>query len=70
MDLSLTLLRRNFRNKISLFLIVGVIFVTPLCAIAEKRAEDFKAHMVKTPDGVSVSAQEWGNPTGVEIVLT
>jgi len=24
---------------------------------------------VKTPDGVNISAQEWGNPNGKEIVF-
>jgi non-heme chloroperoxidase len=29
----------------------------------------YKAFTVKTPDGVNISAQEWGNPNGPEIVL-
>jgi non-heme chloroperoxidase len=29
----------------------------------------YKAVSVKTPDGVTISAQEWGNPSGPEILL-
>ena len=29
----------------------------------------FKAVWVKTPDGLTISAQDWGNPTGPEIVF-
>lgn len=32
-------------------------------------SEDFKAKMVKAPDGVMLYAQEWGNSTGPEIVF-
>jgi non-heme chloroperoxidase len=29
----------------------------------------FKQVWVKTPDGLTISAQDWGNPTGPEIVF-
>ena len=29
----------------------------------------FKQVWVKTPDGLTMSAQDWGNPTGPEIVF-
>jgi non-heme chloroperoxidase len=31
--------------------------------------EKFKALSVKTPDGLTISAQEWGNPSGPEILF-
>jgi non-heme chloroperoxidase len=35
----------------------------------EKLQEKFKALSVKTPDGLTISAQEWGNPNGPEILF-
>jgi pimeloyl-ACP methyl ester carboxylesterase len=37
----------------------------------EKMAQDqkFKAVWVKTPDGLTISAQDWGNPNGPEILF-
>ena len=29
----------------------------------------YKPIAVKTPDGLTISAQEWGNPTGPEILF-
>jgi non-heme chloroperoxidase len=37
-------------------------------AVEEPKAKP-KALSVKTPDGVTISAQEWGNPSGPEIVF-
>ena len=52
-----------------LFILAGIILLMPFWAFAQAPAPDFKVHMVKTPDGISVSAQEWGNPAGPEILL-
>lgn len=38
-------------------------------AIAQNLSTDYKAQMVKTPDGLSISVQEWGNPNGPEILF-
>ena len=32
-------------------------------------APKFRPFTVQTPDGVMISAQEWGNPNGAEIVF-
>src|SRR5215470_7491281 len=36
---------------------------------AAAQDKKFKAVSVKTPDGLTISAQDWGNPTGPEIVF-
>ena len=59
----------SFRTPALIALFVGTLFLFPLCAFPQAPAADFKAHMVKTPDGVAVSAQEWGNPGGPEILF-
>jgi non-heme chloroperoxidase len=41
------------------------IFATPGLAQEQK----FKAVSVKTPDGLTISAQDWGNPNGPEILF-
>ncbi len=69
MEFSFASLRRIYRKEVSLFLLVGVIVLTPPYSIAQRQAEEFKTKMVKTPDGVSVSVQEWGNPDGPEILF-
>jgi pimeloyl-ACP methyl ester carboxylesterase len=33
------------------------------------RAEDYRSFTVKTPDGLRLSAQEWGNPNGPELLF-
>ena len=50
-------------------ILIGTIFLFPFYAFSQTPASDFKVHMVKTPDGVTVSAQEWGNPNGPEILF-
>ena len=44
---------------------------TLLAAITQGSAQapKYKPISVKTPDGLTISAQEWGNPNGPEIVL-
>src|SRR6516165_2249767 len=41
------------------------VVVTPTQAQEQK----FKAVSVKTPDGLTISAQDWGNPNGPEILF-
>lgn len=45
--------------------IVGAV----LFAAAPAHSQTYKSFTVKTPDGVNISAQEWGNPAGKEIVF-
>ena len=41
----------------------------PAIAQSQAIAPEFKAFTVQTPDGVMISAQEWGSPNGAEILL-
>ncbi len=41
----------------------------PAMAQAQTQDKPFKAVSVKTPDGLTISAQAWGNPSGPEIVF-
>ena len=44
-----------------------MIFAVCLCpGMAQAESKTFK---VRTPDGVMISAQEWGNPGGLEILM-
>ena len=38
-------------------------------APATPAAPGYRAHAVRTPDGLSIAAQEWGNPAGPEILF-
>lgn len=40
-----------------------------LFANAATHAQSYRSFVVKTPDGVNIAAQEWGNPGGKEIVF-
>jgi non-heme chloroperoxidase len=40
-----------------------------LVGTAPAYSASYKSFVVKTPDGVNISAQEWGNPNGKEIVF-
>jgi non-heme chloroperoxidase len=51
------------RIAFALFLVA----IVPSVGLAQ--APKYKAVSVKTPDGVSISAQDWGNPSGPEILL-
>src|SRR5499427_8715850 len=44
-------------------------FVTFLATSAQAQEQRFKAVSVKTPDGLTISAQDWGNPNGAEILF-
>src|ERR1700757_945181 len=40
-----------------------------LATSGQAQEQKFKAISVKTPDGLTISAQEWGNPNGPEILF-
>jgi len=44
-------------------------FLISLATPAQAQDQKFKAVSVKTPDGLTISAQEWGNPNGPEILF-
>src|ERR1700747_137108 len=44
-------------------------FLISLATSAQAQEQKFKAISVKTPDGLTISAQEWGNPNGPEILF-
>lgn len=48
---------------------VAVFLAAAPCAQAQTPAPKFKSYSVKTPDGLTIAAQEWGNPNGPEIVF-
>jgi non-heme chloroperoxidase len=50
--------------------IVNIAAVTTfLFGAAPAHSQSYKSFVVKTPDGVNISAQDWGNPNGKEIVF-
>src|SRR5215831_17084853 len=44
-------------------------FLVTLATSGQAQEQRFKAVSVKTPDGLTISAQEWGNPNGPEILF-
>jgi pimeloyl-ACP methyl ester carboxylesterase len=64
--------RFALRRSIAALSVVA-FFVAAPCALAQTQtpvsAPKFKSYSVKTPDGLTISAQEWGNPNGPEIVF-
>src|ERR1700745_4023285 len=44
-------------------------FLISLATSAQAQEQRLKAVSVKTPDGLTISAQDWGNPTGPEILF-
>ncbi len=44
-------------------------FVVAFTTTSSAQAQKFKAVSVKTPDGLTISAQDWGNPNGPEILF-
>src|SRR5512139_578071 len=63
-------MKRVFRTSCA-WLIVACLAVE--YGSAQAQAQDFapaaKTFTVRTPDGVSIAAQQWGNPDGPEILL-
>jgi non-heme chloroperoxidase len=48
---------------------LSVVAFLAAAPAAQAQAPKFKSFSVKTPDGLTISAQEWGNPNGPEIVF-
>ena len=50
---------------------VALLILVAAAAMAQSQAAapKFRPFTVQTPDGVMISAQEWGNPNGAEIVF-
>jgi non-heme chloroperoxidase len=48
---------------------VAAIFLAAVATSAIAQEKKFKAVVVKTPDGLTISAQDWGNPDGPGIVF-
>src|SRR5262249_54550874 len=48
---------------------LATFLVAALASSAAAQEKKFKAVSVKTPDGLTISAQEWGNPNGPEIIF-
>src|SRR5437588_7816627 len=44
-------------------------FLTAVATPGDAQEQKFKAVSVKTPDGLTLSAQDWGNPNGPEILF-
>jgi non-heme chloroperoxidase len=44
-------------------------FLISLATSAQAQEQRLKAVSVKTPDGLTISAQDWGNPNGPEILF-
>ena len=53
------------RSAVALIAVFLTTFAIPGLAQEQK----FKAVSVKTPDGLNISAQDWGNPDGPEILF-
>jgi len=62
--------RRGLRNKIVSISLISLLAILVLHGLAMAQAPtDYKAQTVRTPDGLSISVQEWGNPAGPEILF-
>ncbi|MBI2525544.1 MAG: alpha/beta fold hydrolase [Candidatus Rokubacteria bacterium] len=58
------------------FLAASVILTASLLTIlvsvpvpAQGRQEDYRSLTVRTPDGLTIAVQQWGNPSGPEILF-
>ena len=52
-------------------MMIALLILAAGAAIAQPQAvsSKFRPFTVQTPDGVMISAQEWGNPNGAEILF-
>jgi non-heme chloroperoxidase len=48
---------------------LAALLIAAIAAPAAAQEKKFKAVWVKTPDGLTIAAQDWGNPNGPEIVF-
>jgi len=51
-----------------IFLLIGSLWALNSAAFAQA-TQNYKPFIVKTPDGVNISAQEWGKPDGTPIII-
>jgi pimeloyl-ACP methyl ester carboxylesterase len=58
---------RSFSKGSVVALIVVLVAAFAIPGLAQE--QKFKAVSVKTPDGLTISAQDWGNPNGPEILF-
>ncbi len=63
----MTLFARTYRLAIAPFVGVLMLALTTLSTAAQ--SPKYKPLSVHTPDGLTISAQEWGKPSGPEIVF-
>src|SRR4051812_12355832 len=60
----------RFLRSVAALSVVAFIAAAPSArAQTQPPAPKFRAYSVKTPDGLTIAAQEWGNPNGPEIVF-
>ena len=57
------------RTLASITALLAILTLAIAAAAQPAPALPYKAHAVKSPDGVTLAAQEWGNPTGREILF-
>jgi non-heme chloroperoxidase len=57
----------SFRRYLACVSIATLI--TAVATAGQTQEQNFKAVSVKTPDGLTISAQDWGNPNGPEILF-
>ena len=57
----------TFSKRSAVALIVAFLTTFAIPGLAQE--QKFKAVSVKTPDGLTISAQDWGNPDGPEILF-
>ncbi len=60
----------GLKNRIASILMASLLAVFVFHGLAIAQAPtDYKALTIKTPDGLSIAVQEWGNPAGPEILF-
>ena len=57
----------TFSKRSAVALIAAFLVTFAIAGLAQE--QKFKAVSVKTPDGLTISAQDWGNPDGPEILF-
>jgi hypothetical protein len=57
----------TFSKRSAVALIVAFLTTFAIPGLAQE--QKFKTVSVKTPDGLTISAQDWGNPDGPEILF-
>jgi len=58
---------QHWRSIAGISAAVFILAAISTSALAQEKK--FKAVSVKTPDGLTISAQDWGNPSGPEILF-